>query len=361
MPELPEVETIACGLRPQLTGRRIVSVAVRNEGTVQGDAAVFSHCVPGRVIAGVGRRGKLLLLELVPLDGPGGPDAPDATGGGAGGPDAAGPAGAAVDAPSDVPPDAADLMTCRDAAGKMAGSSATGAAGASDNTDNTDNTGNTVSTGSAGGNRVPHLLGVHLKMTGRLFVYGPEVAPNTHTRVIFGLDDGNRLFFDDARKFGYVRALSEADLATWDFWRSLGPEPLEIAAPDFAALFRGRRGRIKALLLDQTVIAGIGNIYADESLFRASIRPDAQAGELSPDRLRVLHGHLVDVLRESIAECGSSIRDYRDAHGDAGAFQNRFRVYGRSGQPCVACGRTLTTGKVGGRTTVFCERCQKLK
>nr|BAF45151.1 formamidopyrimidine-DNA glycosylase [Nitratidesulfovibrio vulgaris str. 'Miyazaki F'] len=336
MPELPEVETIACGLRPQLTGRRIVSVLVRNEGTVQGDAAAFARCVPGRVIAGVGRRGKLLLMELAP---PGGPDAPDATGGGAGGPDAAGAAGTGTN----VPPDAADLMACRDAAGKMAGSSATGA------------------TGAAGGNRVPHLLGVHLKMTGRLFVYGPEVAPNTHTRVVFGLDDGNRLFFDDARKFGYVRALSDADLATWDFWRSLGPEPLEIAAPDFAALFRGRRGRIKALLLDQTVIAGIGNIYADESLFRASIRPDAQAGELSPERLCVLHGHLVDVLRESIAECGSSIRDYRDAHGDAGAFQNRFRVYGRSGQPCVACGRALTTGKVAGRTTVFCERCQKAK
>lgn len=329
MPELPEVETIACGLRPQLTGRRIVSVAVRNEGTVQGDAAAFARCVPGRVIAGVGRRGKLLLMELAP---PGGPDGPDAADGGAGG-----AAGAGADASSEAPPDAADLMACRDAAGKAAG------------------------TGGTGGNRVPHLLGVHLKMTGRLFVYGPEVAPNAHTRVVFGLDDGNRLFFDDARKFGYVRALSDADLATWDFWRSLGPEPLEIDAPDFVALFRGRRGRIKALLLDQTVIAGIGNIYADESLFRASIRPDAQAGDLSPARLRVLHGHLVDVLRESIAECGSSIRDYRDAHGDAGAFQNRFRVYGRAGQPCVACGRTLTTGKVAGRTTVYCERCQKPK
>ncbi len=332
MPELPEVETIACGLRPQLTGRRIVSVAVRNEGTVQGDAAAFARCVPGRVIAGVGRRGKLLLMELAPPDGTNGPDGPDAVDGGASGAAAAG-----ADVSSEAPPDAADLMACRDAAGKAAG------------------------TGGTGGNRVPHLLGVHLKMTGRLFVYGPEVAPNAHTRVVFGLDDGNRLFFDDARKFGYVRALSHVDLATWDFWRSLGPEPLEIDAPDFAGLFRGRRGRIKALLLDQTVIAGIGNIYADESLFRASIRPDAQAGELSPDRLRVLHGHLVDVLRESIAECGSSIRDYRGAHGDAGAFQNRFRVYGRSGQPCVACGRTLTTGKVAGRTTVYCERCQKPK
>ena len=356
MPELPEVETIACGLRPQLTGRRIVSVAVCNEGTVQGDAAAFARCVPGRVIAGVGRRGKLLLMELAPPDGSDGSDGPAVTDGEAGGADEARSAGTGTDVPPDASPDAprdaADLMACRDVAGRMAGSGAvTGAARSVESGES----------GGASGNRVPHLLGVHLKMTGRLFVYGPEVAPNAHTRVVFGLDDGNRLFFDDARKFGYVRALSDADLATWDFWRSLGPEPLEIAAPDFAALFRGRRGRIKALLLDQTVIAGIGNIYADESLFRASIRPDAQAGELSPDRLRVLHGHLVDVLRESIAECGSSIRDYRDAHGDAGAFQNRFRVYGRSGQPCVACGRMLTTGKVAGRTTVFCAQCQKLK
>lgn len=329
MPELPEVETIASGLRPQLTGRRIVSVLVRNEGTVQGDAAAFARCVPGRVIAGVGRRGKLLLMELAPPDGADVRDvtaSPDITDGGK-------PAGSA--------PDAADLMACRDAVGDASGTGGKEA--------------------KSGGRTVPHLLGVHLKMTGRLFVYGPEVTPNAHTRVVFGLDDGNRLFFDDARKFGYVRALSEADLSTWDFWRSLGPEPLEIAVGDFVELFRGRRGRIKALLLDQTVIAGIGNIYADESLFRASIRPDAQAGDLSPDRLRVLHGHLVDVLRESIAECGSSIRDYRDAHGDAGAFQNRFRVYGRAGQPCVACGRALATGKVAGRTTVYCERCQKSK
>jgi len=108
MPELPEVETIACGLRPQLTGRRIVSVAVRNEGTVQGDAAAFARCVPGRVIAGVGRRGKLLLMELAPPDGTNGPDGPDAADGGA-----SGPAGAGADASSEAPPDAADLTACR--------------------------------------------------------------------------------------------------------------------------------------------------------------------------------------------------------------------------------------------------------
>lgn len=106
-------------------------------------------------------------------------------------------------------------------------------------------------------------------------------------------------------------------------------------------------------------VAGVGNIYADESLFRAGIRPDTQAHTLTPERLFALHGHLQDVLRESIAECGSSIRDYRDAHGDAGAFQNSFRVYGRGGQPCRHCGTTLATAQVAGRTTVFCPQCQR--
>lgn len=298
MPELPEVETIASGLRPQMSGRRIVSVTVRDKGVVQGDAALLTCGVPGCIVAGVRRRGKLLLVELARPDGV--------------------------------------------AAGADPGDAASGV----------------DSGGGRDGGRTPWLLGVHLKMTGRLFIHGPEVAANPHTRALFGLDDGNRLFFDDARRFGYLRALSAADLATWDFWRTLGPEPLEIAAPDFVQLFRQRRGRIKALLLDQKVIAGIGNIYADEALFRASIRPDTPASDLSPDRLRGLHGQLVAVLRESIAECGSSIRDYRDAHGDAGAFQNRFRVYGRGGQPCVTCGRALVTGKVAGRTTVYCGRCQ---
>ena len=127
-------------------------------------------------------------------------------------------------------------------------------------------------------------------------------------------------------------------------------------ADAFAARFAGRRGKIKALLLDQTVLAGCGNIYADESLFRAGIRPDAQ--NVSADRLKLLHAALREVLLESIDACGSSIRDYRTARGDAGAFQNAFRVYGRSGEACVECGVPLESCRIAGRATVFCPNCQ---
>ena len=122
-------------------------------------------------------------------------------------------------------------------------------------------------------------------------------------------------------------------------------------ADAFAACFAGRRGKIKALLLDQSVLAGCGNIYADESLFRAGIRPDAQL--VSADRLKRLHAALREVLLESIDACGSSIRDYRTARGDAGAFQNAFRVYGRSGETCLECGTPLESCRIAGRATVF--------
>ena len=191
----------------------------------------------------------------------------------------------------------------------------------------------------------PLQLAFHLKMSGRLFVYPQETTPARHTRIIFVLSNNTQLFFDDMRKFGYCRALAPCDYAHWPFWQTLGPEPLSISAPDFVELFRNRRTRIKAALLDQKVIAGIGNIYADESLFRAGIRPDVPAGEISPQRLIKLHSTLQGVLKQAIRECGSSIRDYRDAHGDAGAFQNNFLVYGRSGQACRVCGRELRTGK----------------
>ncbi len=206
---------------------------------------------------------------------------------------------------------------------------------------------------------LPVNLAFHLKMSGRLFVYGKETPPEAHTRLILDLSDGNRLFFDDMRKFGYCRALAEQDFGEWAFWNTLGPEPLEIGEEDFVALLRHRRTRIKAALLDQTVIAGIGNIYADESLFRAGIRPDTACNAVSEARLRSLHGILQAVLQQAIRECGSSIRDYRDAHGDAGAFQNNFLVYGKGGEKCTVCGRKLATAKVAGRTTVFCTKCQR--
>lgn len=199
-------------------------------------------------------------------------------------------------------------------------------------------------------------LGFHLKMSGRLFVHPEGTLPGKHTRLILDLDNGTRLFFDDARRFGYVRVLSPDSLATWPFWNRLGPEPLDMDGEAFAACFLGRRGTVKSLLLDQTVIAGCGNIYADEILFRAGIRPDAQG--LSRERLFLLHAALQEVLLESIEACGSSIRDYRTARGDAGAFQNKFRVYGRSGKVCMTCGTPLESCRIAGRTTVFCPHCQ---
>lgn len=171
------------------------------------------------------------------------------------------------------------------------------------------------------------------------------------------------LFFDDTRKFGYCRILTPATLKDWAFWQTLGPEPLEIDAARFRQCFldnrdQARSGKIKALLLDQAVIAGIGNIYADEALFRAGISPLAPATALKAEDFTRLHQAVQEVLWESIAACGSSIRDYRDADGNVGAFQNTFRVYGRKGEACLNCAGPLSQTRVAGRTTTFCPRCQ---
>ncbi|MDD6087913.1 MAG: bifunctional DNA-formamidopyrimidine glycosylase/DNA-(apurinic or apyrimidinic site) lyase [Desulfovibrionaceae bacterium] len=198
----------------------------------------------------------------------------------------------------------------------------------------------------------------HLRMTGRLIIFPHGTKPHAHTRLRFELDDGNVLFFDDTRKFGFAALISETMLKHWKFWQELGPEPLDIDSELFVSRFQGSRRTIKAMLLDQKVIAGCGNIYADESLFRAGIRPDAS--DISTARLRKLHQALREVLLESIEACGSSIRDYRMANGDAGSFQNHFRVYGRAKEPCCSCGQPLVSDKIAGRTTVYCPSCQTL-
>ena len=207
-----------------------------------------------------------------------------------------------------------------------------------------------------------HMLGVHLKMTGRLFVYPEDTPPTPHTRVAFGLEDAQgrreQLFFDDARTFGYMRLVSPATLPQWAFWQKLGLEPLETPVPTLAQCLRTTGRAVKAALLDQELVAGIGNIYADEALFRAGIDPRTPAKKLSHAQGEKLFSCVAEVLRESIEQCGSSIRDYRTARGDAGAFQNYFRVYGRSGQQCYVCGTALVSCKVAGRTTVLCPQCQ---
>jgi formamidopyrimidine-DNA glycosylase len=200
-------------------------------------------------------------------------------------------------------------------------------------------------------------LAFHLKMTGRV-VHGPMRPAERHDRTRFILDDGSLLCFADMRRFGYVRAFGPGELEMWDFLRRVGPEPLETAPAVLAGRVLSRPGRIKALLLDQAVVAGVGNIYADESLHRAGIHPQTRGNRLGRAGAERLFLHLQDVLRQAIAENGSSIRDYVNASGDAGAFQNSFAVYGRKGCPCAACGAILAALKVAGRTSTFCPRCQ---
>jgi formamidopyrimidine-DNA glycosylase len=216
-----------------------------------------------------------------------------------------------------------------------------------------------------GNNAEPLVIGFHLKMTGRLFVHELKVEPHKHTKIVFDLhtrpDDPvpeSRLFFDDVRTFGYCRIMRPADMPDWSFWNRLGLEPLEHSPEVLAALLQSRRGQVKNVLLDQTVIAGIGNIYADEALFRAGIKPDSKLEKIAQTDALSLCRHIQEILKESIAACGSSIRDYRDAEGNAGAFQNTFNVYGRSGQPCRKCGTILTGARIAGRGTTYCPRCQ---
>lgn len=269
MPELPEVETIARGLRPLLTGRTVTAAPHVAAHLAKGDRNLAQDVV-GRTIRGVSRRGKLLFLEFSDQD----------------------------------------------------------------------------------------VLAFHLRMTGRLGLMPSGLPPAAHVHLLLDLDDKTAIYFQDQRKFGTCGLFAGEELECWPFYRSLGPEPLGLDLEVFAKRIEGKKGRIKALLLDQRIIAGIGNIYADESLFRAGIHPATPGNRIAPERLAVLLESLQNVLTEAIAAGGSSIRDYRTAAGLVGTFQNTFQVYGRRGLPCVRCGTPLQTNKVAGRTTCFCPSCQ---
>jgi formamidopyrimidine-DNA glycosylase len=194
-------------------------------------------------------------------------------------------------------------------------------------------------------------LVVHLGMTGRLLLGG---APGKHTHAILRLDEGE-LLYDDSRQFG---AFEYSDGIPERVAR-LGPEPLEIGFEAFAASLRRRKTRLKALLLDQSFLRGLGNIYADESLFRAGIHPLALAARVTPERARRLYAAIRAVLQEAIAAGGSSISDYVDAQGRKGFFQFSHRVYRRTGEPCPGCGTGIRRILVSQRSSHFCPKCQK--
>jgi formamidopyrimidine-DNA glycosylase len=193
---------------------------------------------------------------------------------------------------------------------------------------------------------------VHLGMTGRLVVAALKSEAARHTHLIARLSSGRELRFVDPRRFGRLEVRESS-------FSGPGTEPLEITAEELAQLFRSRKAPIKAALLNQKLLHGVGNIYADESLFRAGIRPRRRANSITRAQYAKLHKSLQKVLKEAIAAGGSSVSDYVDAEGEEGFFQLQHRVYGREGEPCVVCKTPIKKIVVGGRGTHYCPKCQK--
>jgi len=194
---------------------------------------------------------------------------------------------------------------------------------------------------------------VHLGMSGRLLVNAPDVELAPHTHAVLRLDSGREVRFVDPRRFGRLSIERSATGFTGP-----GSEPLTITFADFADLFRKRNTPIKAALLDQSSLHGVGNIYADEALFRAGIRPRRKAGSLTQVELQRLHKSLQKVLKEAIKLGGSSVSDYVDADGAAGFFQLKHRVYQRTGEPCLVCNTPIRRIALAGRSTHYCSKCQ---
>jgi formamidopyrimidine-DNA glycosylase len=281
MPELPEVETVARGLRRVILGRRILSVTLGKTDFIDDPVALEEH-LPGRQIEAVERYGKFMLFRLSPATGSNG-------------------------AP-------------RDGAAK------------------------------------PASLLVHLGMTGKIAPSPVEQPREKHTHVCLLLDDGRELRYTDARRFGRIAYLTELPLA--QELTGFGADPLEASKAEFADKIRGRRARIKALLLDQSVLRGVGNIYADESLWRAKIHPARLGAKVSREQAETLHRVLQEILRKAIVMRGSSISDFLDAAGEPGEYQRHHRAYGREGKRCYRCKALIRRGIVAGRSSYFCPKCQ---
>jgi len=199
----------------------------------------------------------------------------------------------------------------------------------------------------------------HMRMTGRLNYYTEKQEPEKHTHVVFSLDKGE-VHFSDVRKFGRIQAIPTSLCFSGSSLCKLGPEPLDLEfTPEvLKKRFGKKKLLVKAALLDQHVLAGLGNIYVDESLFRAGISPERRVDTLSEKEISELHQAIQSVLKAGIDAQGTSFRDYRDANGEKGSFEQALQVYGRGGEPCKVCGQTLERIRLAGRTTVYCSRCQ---
>ena len=192
---------------------------------------------------------------------------------------------------------------------------------------------------------------VHLGMTGRMLVCEADEEVVKHTHAIAKLKSGRELRFVDPRRFGR--------LSVTQGFAAAGSEPLEVELEKFLQLFHGRKTPIKSALLNQKLLSGVGNIYADESLFRSGIRPKPRASSLSKEDFGRLYLALQEVLKEAIDQGGSSVSDYVDSDGEEGFFQLQHRVYGREGEPCLVCKTPIKRVVIGGRSSHFCPKCQK--
>jgi formamidopyrimidine-DNA glycosylase len=273
MPELPEVETVARGLREVLPGRRVLSVRLGKTDFID-DPAALEQDLPGGTFARIRRLGKYLLLDLEPRK---------------------------------TPAEESSLL-------------------------------------------------IHLGMTGQISVCPPETPVELHTHVFLALDDGRELRYNDVRRFGRMALLANG--AQERVLGGLGVEPLEVSEAEFRTRIKARKSRIKAVLLNQSVLRGIGNIYADESLWRAKIHPEKIGARLQDDELRRLHRAVQHILREAIRLRGSSISDYVDLDGGRGEFQQKHRAYQHDGKKCFRCSTIIRRIIVAGRSTHFCPQCQ---
>lgn len=302
MPELPEVETTVRDLRPQLVGRAITRVAVHWERTIaHPDTKAFVRDIVGHTVDEITRRGKFLVFRLDKLGKKGSRQKAV--------PGRLAKEGLGIEYAAEPP-----------------------------------------------GDRATRYLLVHLRMTGGFRFHRPNEARDKHVHVALRLDDGRELRFRDPRKFGRMWLVDDPEIVTG----KLGPEPFGITKGEFARRIRQRKGRLKPLLLNQAFLAGIGNIYADESLWYARLHPLIEVSKLDDAQVAALLSAIRRVLKKAIGAGGTSFdQNYRRVNGMIGEFEEDLRVVGRAGEPCYRCGTTIVKTVVGQRGTYYCPYCQK--
>ena len=318
MPELPEVETIARGLAKRVTGDVVESVWLgQKKEPLKSPATEIAETLDHSRILAVRRMGKHIVFDLER--------------------GARAPLRQAQGRLSPANARKSDRVLKRKAAGSARASSV-------------------VPTEAGGNARLTNTKAqwiVHLGMTGRLLVCEPQSEVPKHTHAILKLASGRELRFVDPRRFGRLSVAKSGD------FDATGVEPLEVELDRFLTLFHDRKTPIKSALLNQKLLRGVGNIYADESLFRAGIRPRRRAVTITREQLSKLFLALKDVLNEAIALGGSSVSDYVNSDGEEGFFQLQHRVYGREAEPCLVCKTPIKRVVIGGRSSHYCPKCQK--